>query len=496
MSRTFFGPGASTSGGATTESISIPSRPLYGPTSRHLAGGDFYIRVLSIVVLVFAICGHNAAYIGVHPIYISEFMLAAGLWVLLEAGTLSLVLNSAPALFLLLFIVWGVLRTVPYVGTYGSDAFRDGAIFGYGLFAFVVAGLLLQSPVRLVRLLLWYRKFIWLLLFVGTPFFLMNILWYLVAKLPTPFNYYVWLIMTNKCGDFAVHISGAFIFLTVLRESIRPASTATGLGTGNARPFVTNWLPIIMILIDLGMTMYQRAASVTFLLVAAITTLAKPKSAFAWRLWSFVGAGVLILAVSGIRVPLNEGRELSFDQLSNNVKSILGVGKVDTDQLDGTKKWRLDWWKDIVQYTFQGKYFWTGKGFGINLADDDGRQVNRDGSLRSPHNGHMTILARSGVPGLALWVLLNVTWAGAMLDGFFRARRARQDRWSGVFIFLIAYWAAHLTNASFDVFLEGPIGGVWFWTIFGTGLALQHLYRLSPELLATGPEGRSYGLLA
>ena len=38
-------------------------------------------------------------------------------------------------------------------------------------------------------------------------------------------------------------------------------------------------------------------------------------------------------------------------------------------------------------------------------SDDDGFQCDSDGLLRNPHNGHLTMLARSGVPGLLLWIL-------------------------------------------------------------------------------------------
>ena len=81
-----------------------------------------------------------------------------------------------------------------------------------------------------------------------------------------------------------------------------------------------------------------------------------------------------------------------------------------------------------------GPYKWTGKGYGINLADDDGYQI--DGSLRSPHNGHMTILARSGLPGITLWAAVQLTWAGAMTAGYMRARRRHDWKWSALFMFL------------------------------------------------------------
>jgi hypothetical protein len=43
-----------------------------------------------------------------------------------------------------------------------------------------------------------------------------------------------------------------------------------------------------------------------------------------------------------------------------------------------------------------------------------------------------------------------------------------------------------MVNASFDVYLEGPTGGIWFWVIFGTGLAAPVLYRRAPHVLLPG----------
>ena len=48
---------------------------------------------------------------------------------------------------------------------------------------------------------------------------------------------------------------------------------------------------------------------------------------------------------------------------------------------------------------------------------------------------------------------------------------------------LLAYWAAFLTNAAFDVYLEGPVGGVWFWCVFGVGAGACWVHRNHPEIL-------------
>ena len=61
-----------------------------------------------------------------------------------------------------------------------------------------------------------------------------------------------------------------------------------------------------------------------------------------------------------------------------------------------------------------------------------------------------------------------------MLNRNDRQHVGHGGRW---FAFLVAYWMAFLVNTSFDVFLEGPMGGIWFWTLVGTGLGSVVCYR-------------------
>jgi O-antigen ligase len=149
------------------------------------------------------------------------------------------------------------------------------------------------------------------------------------------------------------------------------------------------------------------------------------------------------------------------------------------DNEDETREWRLNWWSDITNYTVHGPYFWTGKGFGPNLADTDGYQTSApdETQLRSPHNAHMTILARGGVPGLVLWILALGAWLGSMMRQLIEARRLEDDWWTGILAFLLIYWTAILVASSFDVVLEGPVMAIWFWTIHGVGLASLILHR-------------------
>jgi O-antigen ligase len=178
------------------------------------------------------------------------------------------------------------------------------------------------------------------------------------------------------------------------------------------------------------------------------------------------------------------GRAISPEQLASNFESLF-VEK-NEGELEGTRRWRVEWWKQIVDYTVFGEHFWNGKGYGVNLADEDGFQVAEDHSLRAPHNAHLTILARSGVPGFTLWVALQVAFAGSLVRAHLRARRLGHDRWARLDLWLLAYWLAFLINGSFDVFLEGPQGGIWFWSLYGFGLAALAL-QSRPPVLAPDP---------
>jgi hypothetical protein len=150
------------------------------------------------------------------------------------------------------------------------------------------------------------------------------------------------------------------------------------------------------------------------------------------------------------------------------------------DGLDGTKRWRMAWWDKIIDYTVHGPYFWVGKGFGVNLADVDGFQLIFDPDipkLRAPHSIFMTVLARSGVPGLSLWGLVCLVWLYCMFRCFFESRARGHRPWERLFLLLPTYWIAILICGSFDPALESPQAGIWFWSLYGIGIGAAQIYR-------------------
>lgn len=247
------------------------------------------------------------------------------------------------------------------------------------------------------------------------------------------------------------------------------------------------WLFLVVADALLGMNV--RGGLLAFMVACIFVLLLRPKLE---RLALILTSGVLlvlVMAAVDLRVAApGASKEFSLTRLSDSVIST--VTNSDQSVLESTKVWRLTWWSKIWAYTVEGPYFWSGKGYGINLANSDGFQVGaRDEPLRSPHSSHMTFLARSGVPGFVLWILLQVTWSGSILVSYLRARRVAASIWSGLFAWLLAYWIAFIVCAGFDVFLEGPMAGIPFWTLFGLGWGAQILFRSKLDAnpaLATG----------
>jgi hypothetical protein len=182
-----------------------------------------------------------------------------------------------------------------------------------------------------------------------------------------------------------------------------------------------------------------------------------------------------------------QGRPATLQQMIENILSVFGESA--DGGLEGTKQFRLAWWRTIIGYTVFGDHFWTGKGFGVNLADDDGFQSTADGSLRAPHNSHITVLARMGVPGFLLWAVVQGAFGVGLLRATRASRRAGDLGLAVLGAWLLAYWVAMMIDTSFDPYLEGPQGGIWFWVVFGAGLVVM---RLSPPLsMPFSPRRRS-----
>lgn len=422
---------------------------------------DLYLVLLSSVLMGYALLGKGFAYLGLPPIFIGEIAFLTGAVIFVRTGCLLAALTTFPSLFLAALMAWVVLRTLPFVGVNGFDALRDSAVIMYGGFAFIIIALLLEDGQRINTILRYYGIF--LNIFIPVIPFAYAFNRYMADHIPHVPGSNVPLLWISA-GEVAVHLAAAVVFAIVgFRKLTR--------------------LEIVLILVTLAMVIpSSRGSMLAFALPVMFAAFMRGKArelaiVLVVGLVSFGAIYAVETSGTDYREARNTAeRSVSARQLADNVVSIFGQSG---EQTKGTKEWRLNWWNIIIGDTLFGPHFWTGRGFGLNLGDADGF---RDGDhpdlppLRNPHNVHITLLARAGVPGVALWWTFLAAWLGMLMQAMWTARRRRQRDWAGLFLFISCYAVSFIINATFDVALEGPVQGIWFWCLAGFGIGAVMVY--------------------
>jgi O-antigen ligase/polysaccharide polymerase Wzy-like membrane protein len=446
-------------------------------TSRPTSLGDRYLLLLLGVLLAYALTGRGFAYLGFPPLYVGELALLTGSIIFLRTGCLIAAVATLPSLLLAAAMAWVTLRTLPFVGMYGFDALRDSVVIMYGGFAFIIIALLLEDAHRINTIVRWYGGFSNIYVLAIPFIFAFN--HFMAGHIPYLPGTDVPLILIGP-SEVAVHLSGAAVFAMV---GFRKATT----------------LWIVLLVAALAMVCaLSRGGMVAFAVPVTFAALMLGKTR---ELAIVLVAGLAIFAVAYVLEPIftdyretvsSIERPISTRQIVNNIASTVGEGR---EQTEGTKRWRLDWWNAIVNDTIYGPYFWTGRGFGLNLTEAAGLTDNHRQTrpLRSPHSVHMTILARAGVPGLVLWGAFLASWLGMMMRTMWIARRRGQTDWAALFLFVACYAMAVVINATFDVTLEAPMQGVWFWCLIGFGIGSVMVYRAQHHEPSNAVQG--YGQL-
>jgi hypothetical protein len=430
------------------------------PISHPTSAGDRYILALSCVLLGYAVLGKGFAYLGYPPVLVGELTFLAGIFFLLRSGCLVAVFAFGPSLLLAAIMSWTLLRTLPFVGTYGFDALRDSVIIMYGGFSFIVAALLIEDCRRINTLVRYYRIFLGI--YVPAAPFLFPLGFYFgddILKVPGTTVSLIWL----GPGEVGTHLAGAAVFTLAGFRKPTPVWTACLLAA------------LVMA------SAVSRAAMLAFIVPVVLAALVLGKA----RMFAIIiPIGLMLLATTYLletsfssyrEAQTSTERRVSSVQLVENAASILGRSG---EQTESTKEWREKWWNIIVDNTVRGPYFWTGRGFGVNLGFEDGfGNPHNERPLRSPHNGHITILARAGIPGAALWGVFLAAWFGTLLHTMLLARRRGQAEWAGLLLFVACYAMSCVINATFDVALEAPMQGIWFWCLIGSGIGATMIYR-------------------
>ena len=396
---------------------------------------NLYLRVYLLVMTLYVFLNKGVAYT-----YLVEALWLFGILLLfMDRKKAELIWNKTIKL-LLFFIAIGFIYIIRGFSKYDIiDLIRDSFIFQYGWFVFIL--FLFKDKVEII----WQTLFF---IYKWFPFIaLLNfILQYFVPffETVTPFGGIP--ILLYKNGDMGVQllISTLLLLFSIEKYSFK-------------------WRVLLSLVITLDfliLASYSRSGIVAFLASLICFIYFNKDIQLQSRVRLLIKyLPIILLVVTPIYINIKvtenfQGRSVGFEQITNNFSSIVG-GTTDATS-ENNVVWRLVWWAKIIDYSFTSPNFFIGKGLGMNLAADDDI-ITLDDSLRSPHNFHLNIMSRFGVLLFMIWMYFLIQIIKPLFKKQLQGRR----------LLIGCILLAFLINASFDVFLEGPMGAFPFWTWLG-----------------------------
>jgi hypothetical protein len=383
---------------------------------------------------------------GVAYTYFVEALWLFGILLLLmHRKKVELIWNKSTKL-ILFFIVISFIYILRGFTKYDIiDLIRDSFIFQYGWFVFIL--FLFKDKLEQI----WQTLFF---IYKWFPFVaLLNfILQYFVPFFETVAPFGGIPILLYKNGDMGVQllISTLLLLYTFENKSLK-------------------WRALLSLVIALDfliLASYSRSGIVAFLASMLCFIYFNKDIQLQSRvrlLLKYLPIILLIVTPIYINIKVTEnfqGRSVGFEQIKNNFSSIVG-GTTDATS-ENNVVWRLVWWAKIIDYSLTSPNFFIGKGLGMNLATDDDI-ITLDDSLRSPHNFHLNIMSRFGVLIFMIWTYFLIQLLRPLFKKLLQGKR----------LLIGCILLAFLINASFDVFLEGPMGAFPFWTWMGLYLLTE-----------------------
>lgn len=332
------------------------------------------------------------------------------------------------------------------------NVIRDSFAFEYALFSIII--FFFKD----------YKEYIWqklIKLYQWAPLILLLntlIFYYVILNLPPIEIFGGQPLFLYKNGDKSLHLLISTILMILFTDQ-----------------YSRNWLIFntILILINLLILLaFTRSGSVAYLAGIFCFFFFSKTSLITENLRKVLKyIPVLLIIVFGVFSAIEidgdaQGRTISLSQITDNFSSIVSS---DIDgSLTDNKVWRLVWWAKLLNESFTLEHFFIGKGLGMSLAGNDLTSV--DENLRSPHNFHLTIIARFGYIIFFIWIY----WLYLLFKPLFKKQLS--DKMLGLTCILLAF----IINGSFDVFFEGPMGAFPFWTLVGL-LLVEEFYNYNPK---------------
>ncbi len=427
----------------------------------------WFIRAAIVILLGYVFFDRAFAWIHVPgvPLFAGEVLLFLAILYLVshQRETVSLLRNTPILQIAGLLFVWGLVRLAFDVPVWGIDALRDSAQTNYILIGLAVAGVVASSDAS-ARRNGKIRTAVPLLIVVWAPIAITISRLYSDSAPFIPGS--ATSVLSFKPGDYELFAAAvvAYVWANGDRYSPRSKHIITAFG-------------LVGVLVGSTLNRGGMLGAIAILVIASLFFAQETRRRYFAVLFSIVAGLILTLAVSGIAVSLGS-RELSLNQLIMNVASITGESEVGS--LQGTVNWRIENWQAILEGTASGDEWLMGLGYGPNIADEYGFQaVPRPSQpLRNAHNSHLTLVARLGLIGTAIWFVFLLQLA-LSVNSHARRRAQPTEGW------IVAVLIGTCIAAIFDPVLEGPQIAIPFWVLVGALGGLRYRRTLKRSQLAT-----------
>ncbi|MEX1343048.1 MAG: hypothetical protein AB1Z63_00085, partial [Candidatus Limnocylindrales bacterium] len=253
--------------------------------------------LLAIALVGYTFLNRGFAHVGAGGVFVSELVVAIALFAILARVWHTRL--GVGHLAIALFMAWGALRTFPYLGEHGIDAFRDGVAWGYAIIAIALSMTMTRGTFG--RAVEWYRRLapalVW---WVPVAVILSRVYGDAIPTFPgaeVP-------ILFVKPGDAGVHLGGIAAFMLV------------GLFGSPARRALVTIITWVGWFISLGLVSALNRGGMLSAAMAGLSLL------FVRRLSPLLMAGALALGVLALGWLVNQQlsiggeRELSFQQIT------------------------------------------------------------------------------------------------------------------------------------------------------------------------------------
>jgi hypothetical protein len=408
-----------------------------------------YIKLYFLVLLLYVFFNKGVAYS-----YMAEILLVAGIFILfINRKEFEIYLDRKQIIVIIFLIISFLFILVGVIQYSILNVLRDSLAFQYAWLAFIIYFLKSEYDFIWQKIILIYK---WVPLVLFLNFFL----FYFVFLYLPPINIFGnQNIIIYKNGDKSVHLLVSTILMFLFTDKY------------SRKWLITN--TILIVINFLILLAFTRSGSLAFILALIsffIFSKEKILNESVRKLLKYVP--IIMVIGMGLFIAIDiqgdaQGRTISLSQITENFSSIV------SSDIDGNlaenKVWRLIWWAKLVNESFTLQHFFVGKGLGMSLAGND--IVNTDDNLRSPHNFHLTILARFGYFVFIAWVI----WLVSLFKPLFTRKLA------GKTLAITSILLAFIINGSFDVFFEGPMGAFPFWTFVGL-LFIENTYGSPTEI--------------